>query len=113
MDSASESDDSDGMRDLVRRGFAIRRDGEHTGPEWGYQGEIRAQVRDLDVSHVQRLLTLTVSAGAASTHGLTPATQSLVTAAGRNIYKYRPININIYIFGLYHYTIIHVLQCST
>jgi len=84
MDSPNESEDSDGMRDLVRLGFAIRRDGEHIGLEWGHQGEIRAQVRDLDVYHVQRPPTLTVSAGAASTHGLAPATQSLVTAAGRN-----------------------------
>jgi len=43
-----------------------------------------ALIRDLDVSHVQRPLTLCASAEAPSTHGLTPATQSLVTAAGRN-----------------------------
>jgi len=38
----------------------------------------------LDVSHVQRPLTSKVSAGVASTHGLTLASQEPVTAAGRN-----------------------------
>jgi len=84
MDSPYESDDSEGMRELVERGYAIRRDRECLGLVKGSQGETRALIRDLDVSHVQRPLTLTVSAGAVSTHGLTPATQSLVTAAGRN-----------------------------
>jgi len=50
----------------------------------GHQGETRARIRDSDFSHVQRPLTLTVSADAASTHGLTPVNQSLLTAAGRN-----------------------------
>jgi len=72
------------MRELVQRGYAIRRDSEHPDLEWGHPGETPALVRDLDVFHVQRPLTLTASAGPASTHGLTPATQSLVTAAGRN-----------------------------
>jgi len=79
MDSPCESDDSDGMRELVERGYAIRRDRECPGVLKGPQGETRAPIRDSDVSHVQPPLTLTVSAGAASTHGLTPATQSLVT----------------------------------
>jgi len=85
MDPASELDDSDGMRDLVERGYAMRRDRECPGLVMGHQGETRARISDSDVSHVQRPLTLTVPAGAASTHGLTPATLHLVTAAGRNI----------------------------
>jgi len=84
MDSPYESDASEGMRELVERGYAIRRDSDYVSPVRGHQGETRALIRDLDVSHVQRPLTLNVSAGAASTHVLTPATQSLVTAAGRN-----------------------------
>jgi len=87
MDSPYESDASEGMKELVERGCAIRRDSEYPGFVRGHQGETRALIPDLDVSHVQRPLTLSASAGAASTHGLTPATQPLVTAAGRNIYK--------------------------
>jgi len=86
MDAASDSDDSDGMRDLVERGYAIRRDPEHPGQALGHQGETRARIRDSDVSHVQRPPTLTVSAGAVSTHGLTTVTHHSVTAPGRNIY---------------------------
>jgi len=46
--------------------------------------ESRAQVRDMDVSHVQRPLTLSVSAGVASTHGLTLVAYESAAAAGRN-----------------------------
>jgi len=84
MDSLSDSDLSEGMRELIGRGFAISRGRERVIPEARQSGEPRAQVRDLDVSHVQRPLTLSVSAGVASTHGLTPATLETVTAAGRN-----------------------------
>jgi len=84
MDSLYDSDDSEGMRELVERGYAIKRNREELYQEIGYQGETRVLVRDLDVSHVQRPLTSQVSAGVASTHGLTPATQEPVTAAGRN-----------------------------
>jgi len=89
MDSPSDSDLSEGMRELIGQGFAIRRGKERVIPESRQSGEPRAQVRDLDVSHVQRPLTLNVSAGVASTHDLTPATTDTVTAAGRNINHYR------------------------
>jgi len=72
MDSPYDSDVSEGMRDLVERGFAIKRGREHPRTEIGYIGETRAQVCDTDVSHVQRPLALSVSTGIASTHGLTP-----------------------------------------
>jgi len=72
------------MKELIERGYAIKRDREILRPERGYLGETHAQVRDLDVSCVQRPVTLYVSPGAASTHGLTPVTQDPVTAAGRN-----------------------------
>jgi len=79
MDSSYDSDASEGMQDLVRRGFAIRRE-----REIDHVGDTRVQFHDMDVSHVQRPLTLSVSAGVASTHGLTLATLETVTAAGRN-----------------------------
>jgi len=79
MDSPFNSDASEGMRDLVERGFAIK--GER---EIYYIGESHAQVRHMDVSHVQRPLTFNLPAGVASTHGLTPATQESVTARGLN-----------------------------
>jgi len=74
------------MKQLVERGFAFKHGREDPCPEIGYIGETRGQVRDMDVSHVQRPLTLSVSAGVASTHGLTPvAYESAAAAAGRNI----------------------------
>jgi len=85
MDSPYDSDVSEGMKDLIDRGYAVRRGREPPCPERGYLGEARAQARDLDVSHVQRPLASNVSAGVASTHGLTPATFEPVTAAGRNM----------------------------
>jgi len=85
MDSLYDSDTSDGMREFVEKGFAIKRGREYRTSGVGSLGETRALVRDSDVSHVQRLLTQTVSAGVASIHGLTPATYESVTAAGRNI----------------------------
>jgi len=54
MDSPYESDASEGMKELVERGYAIKRDSDYPCPERGYLGETRAQVPDLDVSHVQR-----------------------------------------------------------
>jgi len=84
MDSQSDSDLSEGMRELIGQGFAIKRGRERIASDTRYLGEPRAQVRDMDVSHVQRPLTLSVSAGVASTHGLTPATLEPVTAAGHN-----------------------------
>jgi len=85
MDSLSDSDLSEGMRDLIGQGFAIRRGREREIPEPNQLREPRAQFRDSDVSHVQCPLTLSVSAGAASTHGLTTATLETVTTADRNI----------------------------
>jgi len=84
MDSPYNSDISEGMKEFVERGFAIRRRRDQPCPEVGYIGETCAQVRDMDVSHVQRTLTLSVSAGVASTHGLSPVAYELVAAAGRN-----------------------------
>jgi len=72
MDSPCDSDASEGMRELVERGFAIKSRREHIDTEAEYMRESRGQVRDMDVSHVQRPLTHSVSAGVASTHGLTP-----------------------------------------
>jgi len=80
MDSPCDSDASEGMQNLVRRGFAIRRE-----RELEHAGDARVQFHDMDVSHVQRPLALNLLAGVASTHGLTPATQESVTARGRNI----------------------------
>jgi len=84
VDSPYDSNTSDGMRELVKQGFAIKRGREYKTSEVGSSGETHALVRDSDVSHVQCPLTQTVSAGVASTHGLTPATYASVTAAGRN-----------------------------
>jgi len=82
MDSPYDSDVSDGMKELIRQGFAIKRGRECLGPELGYLGEIHTQVHDTDVSHVP--LRLNVSAGVASTHGLTTVAYELATARGRN-----------------------------
>jgi len=90
MDSPSDSDLSEGMRELIGQGFAIKQGRDRIAPETKYLGETLAQLRDTDVSHVQRPLTLSVSAGVASTHGLTPATLESVTAAGRNLNTKRP-----------------------
>jgi len=84
MDSQSDSDLSEGMSELIWQGFTIKRGREHLASDIRNLEEPRAQVPDMDVSHVQRPLTLSVSAGVASTHGLTPATLETVTAAGRN-----------------------------
>jgi len=84
MDSLSDSDLSEGMRELIGQGFAIKRGREREIPESSQLREPRAQFRDLDVSHVQRPLMPSVSAGVASTHGLTTATFDSVTAADRN-----------------------------
>jgi len=88
MDSLSDSDLSEGMKELIRQGFAIKRGGDREIPELSQLREPRAQFRDLDASHVQRPLALSASAGAASTHGLTTVTLETVTAPGRNIYIY-------------------------
>jgi len=85
MDSLSDSDLSEGMRELIGQGFAIKRGRDREIPESSQLRERRAQFLDLDASHVQRPLTLNVSAGVAPTHGLTTATLDPVTAAGRNI----------------------------
>jgi len=84
MDSPSDSDLSEEMRELVECGYAVKRGREHIAPESRHLGETRVQVPDSDVSHVQRPLTLNVSAGVASTHGLTTVALESVTAAGRN-----------------------------
>jgi len=88
MDSPYDSDASEGMRELVERGYAIKRGGEYSCQERGYIGETRVPVRNLDVSHVQHPLASKVPASVSSTHGLTPATQEPVTAAGRNSLHY-------------------------
>jgi len=84
MDSPNDSDASEGMKELVERGFAIKSRREHLDTEVDYMRVSRAQVRDMDVSHVQRPLTLSVSAGVASTHGLTPVAYESAAAAGHN-----------------------------
>jgi len=53
MDSPYESDASEGMKELVEQGYTIKRDRDYPCPERGYLGETRAQVRDLDASHVR------------------------------------------------------------
>jgi len=78
MDSSNDSDVSEGMRDLIDRGFAFKRDRDNPRPEVGNMGDTRDPVRDLDVSHVHRPLTLNVSAGVAS------VAYESATAAGRN-----------------------------
>jgi len=79
MDSPCDSDASEGMQDLGRRGFAIRRE-----RELDLIGDAHVQFHYMDVSHVQRPLALNLPAGIAPTHGLTAATQESVTARGRN-----------------------------
>jgi len=96
MDSPFDSDASEGMRDLVERGFANKRE-----RQIAYIGETRAQVCDMDVSHVQRPLTLNLPAGVASTHGLTLVTQESVTAHGRNIYMCVCV-FTLYVKGLHY-----------
>jgi len=49
MDSPYDSDISEGMKEFVERGFAIKRGRNHPCAEVGYIGETRAQVRDTDV----------------------------------------------------------------
>jgi len=88
MDSLSDSDLSEGMRELIGQGFAIKRGREQENPELSQLREPRAQFRDSEVSHVQRPLALSVSAGIASTHGLTTATLESVPAGDRNSVQY-------------------------
>jgi len=83
MDSLGDSDSSEGMRELIERGFAIKSGRGHLSPDLDYPGTSRAPVCDTDVSHVQRPLTCNMLAGVASTHGLTLSTNEPVTAAGR------------------------------
>jgi len=85
MDSLSDSDLSEGMRELIGQGFAIKRGRKRICPESRQLREPRTQARELDVSHVQRPLTLSVSAGVASTHGLTPATLETVSTASNDV----------------------------
>jgi len=61
MDSLSDSDLSEGMRELVGQGFAIRMWRERIEPEIRLSGEPRAQFGDLDVSDVQRPSALSVA----------------------------------------------------
>jgi len=84
MDSESESDLSEGMRNLVECGYAVKRGKEHLAPEFKYVGEPRVPVRDSDVPSVQRPLTRPVLADVASTHGLAPLTRETVTGGNRN-----------------------------
>jgi len=85
MDSQSDSDLSEGMRNLIECGYAVKRGREHLVSEPRYSGEPRALVRDSDVPNVQRPLTLNVPAGVASTHGLTAIALDAATVANRNI----------------------------
>jgi len=66
MDSPYDSNISEDIKELVERGFAIKHGRKHLGTEIGNMDESRAQVRDMNVFHVQRPLTLSVSAGAAA-----------------------------------------------
>jgi len=88
MESPCDSDANEGMIELVERGFAIKSRREHIDTEFDYMRDSRGQVRDMDVSHVQRPLTHNVSAGVASTHGLTPVAYESAAAAGRKTYIY-------------------------
>jgi len=55
------------------------------GPRiYRYSGEPRAPVRDSDVPNVQRPLTLNMSAGVASTHGLAAMARDIATVGNRN-----------------------------
>jgi len=85
MDSLSDSDLSEGMRNLIECGYAVKRGREHLAPEFIYSDETRVQVRNSDVPNVQRPLTLSVPAGVASTHGLTAMALETATVAGPNI----------------------------
>jgi len=85
MDSSNDSDVSEGMRDLIDRGFAFKRDSDNSCPVVDPMGDTRGPVRDLDVSRVHRPLTSSRSADVASTHGLTSVAYESATAAGRNI----------------------------
>jgi len=93
MDSPGDSDSSEGMRDLIERGFAIKSGRGHLSPDLDYPGTSRVPVRDTDVSYVQRPLACNMLAGVASTHGLTLSTNESVTVAGRYIYIMSMIDI--------------------
>jgi len=100
MDSQSESDLSEGMRNLIECGYAVKRGEEHLAPEFKYVGEPRVPVRDSDVPSVQRPLTYRVSAGVASTHGLAPVTREGATGGNRNIdmqaqYLYKQLLVGV------------------
>jgi len=84
MNSQSDSDLSEGMRNLIECGYAVKRGKEHLVTEPRYSGEPRVLVRDSDVPNVQRPLTLNMSAGVASTHGLTSMARDTATVANRN-----------------------------
>jgi len=84
MDSQSESDLSERMRNLIECGYAVKRGKEHLVPEARYPGEPRVPVRDSDVPNVQRPLTLNMSAGIASTHGLAAVARDIVPGGNRN-----------------------------
>jgi len=49
MESPWDSDASEGMRELVEQGFAIKSRREHTDTEVDYMRESHGQVRDMDV----------------------------------------------------------------
>jgi len=51
MDSPCDSDASERMRELVERGYAIKRSREDLYQERGYLGETRVLVRDLVLVH--------------------------------------------------------------
>jgi len=91
MDSQSESDLSEGMRNLIECGYAVKRGKEHLAPEFKYVGEPRVPVRDSDVPSVQRPLAYHVPAGVASTHGLAPVTRDGVTGGNRNIITFHAV----------------------
>jgi len=105
MESPYDSDVSEGMRELVERGFAIKRGRENLSIELGEFKGTRALVRDTDVSHVQRLFTLNVSAGVASTHDVTPATHESVAAVGRNTNTARNLCDSIKALSLFKCTL--------
>jgi len=84
MDSPYDSDVSEGMRELIEQGFAIKRGRESVSVDLSQAERVRATVRDTDVPNVQRPFALNVPAGVVSTHSLTSVIREVVTAAGRN-----------------------------
>jgi len=81
MASPYDSHESEGMREIINQGFAIKRGGGREAVELAELEKVRATVRDTDVPSVQRPFAPSASTGVASTHGFIPVARESAVAA--------------------------------